>query len=131
MIVLGMPGGACDGAAPAGGDAARCRMDVDARALGLHSQLPPGAGSGCVVSGRVIDLPDHRAAHTRFLLQVSESRELPSAARQAPAGHLERRLARRASAPLAEGGAGRSWPVRSGSWRCVCRPLARGSIPGF
>lgn len=45
----------------------------------MQDQLPPGQPArDVVVSGRVIDLPDHRAAHTRFLLQVSESRELPS-----------------------------------------------------
>ncbi|EMR4107546.1 TPA: DNA internalization-related competence protein ComEC/Rec2 [Stenotrophomonas maltophilia] len=45
----------------------------------MQEQLPPGQPArDVVVSGRVIDLPDHGAAHTRFLLQVSESSELPS-----------------------------------------------------
>lgn len=45
----------------------------------LQEQLPPGQPPrNVVVSGRVIDLPDHGAAHTRFLLQVNESTDLPS-----------------------------------------------------
>lgn len=45
----------------------------------LQDQLPPGQPArDVVVSGRVIDLPDHVDTRTRFLLQVSESSELPS-----------------------------------------------------
>lgn len=45
----------------------------------LLRQLPPGQpAQDVVVSGRVIDLPDHRPGYSRFLLQVSESGDLPS-----------------------------------------------------
>lgn len=50
----------------------------------LRQQLPPGAAAlAAEVSGRVVDLPQHRARYSRFLLRLDKDASLPAPLRGA------------------------------------------------